>query len=125
MSKFEQLISAYRNEVQKCKEAGHVKRVANVAWEGDWDEEDLEMPHAALASQLSEQQAEMHALREELGAQTKAREAEAQAVQEKERAAEHEKKMMVEGAVKFVLQSGGGHSCTEAEDAVRDVFSSP
>ena len=53
------------------------------------------------------------------------REAEAQAVQEKELAAQREKEIMMEGGVKFVLESGGVHSRTAAVEAVRDVFSSP
>ena len=127
MSRFDTMISAYRDEVRKCKEAGKVRRVANVAWEEDASDEDESevVAHAALAAQLSEQQAELQALREEMGAQSKAREAAAQEAREKELAAQRDREIMMEGAVKFALESGGAQSRTEAEEAVRDVFTSP
>ena len=78
MSRFEKLISTYRDEERQCKADNNVHTdVANVAWEYDSSEEDQEMPHAALASQLRDQKDEIQALREELRAQSRAREAEA------------------------------------------------
>ena len=128
MSRFEIMISEYRDNVRKCREAGNVRRkVANVAWEENADDEDAVevVAHAALAAQLSEQQAALKALREEMGAESKAREAAAQEALEKELAAKRDREIMMEGAVKFALESGGAHSRAEAVEAVRDVFTPP